>query len=92
MLADDQARRVHGELPLARALARMTTPRTGSSEAGVLALADTAVVHRLERLLHGADERSRWIPAVAYSIASLLLSGPVAVLIAPLLCVVIWPV
>ncbi|MEU6409192.1 M56 family metallopeptidase [Microbispora sp. NPDC046933] len=91
MLADDQARRLHGELPLARALLRMATPRTGSSEVGVLALADTAVAHRLERLLPGADERSRWIPAVAYSAASLLLSGPTAVLIAPLLCVVIRP-
>ncbi|KAA9381418.1 M56 family metallopeptidase [Microbispora cellulosiformans] len=91
MLADDQARRVHGELPLARALVRMATPRTGSSAAGVRALADAGVVHRLERLLGGADERPRWIPAVAYSIAGLLLVGPLAVLVAPLLCVVIRP-
>ncbi|MCT9934505.1 M56 family metallopeptidase [Planotetraspora sp. A-T 1434] len=92
MLADDQARQVHGELPLARALVRMAIPLTGSSEAGVLALADTGVVHRLERLLRSAEDRPGWTPAVAYSIASLLLSGPVAVLVAPLLCVVIWPV
>ncbi|MEU7990785.1 M56 family metallopeptidase [Streptosporangium canum] len=92
MLADDQARRAHGELTLARALVRMATPAAGPAQAGTLALADKAVVHRVERLLDQRDRRSCWAPAAAYSTAGLLLSGPLTVLVAPLLCITVWPV
>ncbi|MET8054337.1 MULTISPECIES: M56 family metallopeptidase [unclassified Streptosporangium] len=90
MLADDQARRVHGELPLARALVRMAAPAAGPAAAGSLALADTAVVHRVERLLRGRPQQPGWVPAIAYCAAGLLLSGPLAVLVAPVLCITIW--
>ncbi|MDP9843078.1 M56 family metallopeptidase [Streptosporangium lutulentum] len=90
MLADDQARRAHGDLPLARALVRMAAPVTGPTAVGSLALADTAVVDRVERLL-GRRQRPGWVPAVAYCAAGLLLSGPLAVLIAPVLCITVWP-
>lgn len=89
MLADDRARRVHGELPLVRALVRMAAPATGPTVAGGLALADTAVVDRVERLLRGRPQPG-WAPAAAYCAAGLLLSGPVAVLLAPVLCVTVW--
>ncbi|MDP9867839.1 MULTISPECIES: M56 family metallopeptidase [Streptosporangium] len=90
MLADDRARRAHGELPLARALVRMAATATGPAPAGGLALADTAVVHRLERLISGPQRQPRWVPAAAYCAAGLLLSGPAAVLVAPVLCITIW--
>ncbi|SNT34172.1 Peptidase family M48 [Streptosporangium subroseum] len=90
MLADDRARRVHGELPLARALVRMAAPMTGPTAAGSLALADAAVVDRVERLLRGRQPQPGWVPAAAYCTAGLLLSGPLAVLIAPVLCITIW--
>ncbi|MFC4015848.1 M56 family metallopeptidase [Nonomuraea purpurea] len=83
MIADDHARRAHGALPLARALVRMAAPEPAS---GALCLADTGVVERLQRLL--TERRApRWVPAAAYSTAGLLLGGPVAVLIAPLVCI-----
>ncbi|MEV3982682.1 M56 family metallopeptidase [Nonomuraea sp. NPDC049758] len=84
MIADDHARRLHGELPLARALVRMAA---GGAAPGVatFALADAGVVERLERLLDGRG-RPRWVSAAAYSAAVLQLSGPLAVLIAPLVC------
>ncbi|WP_329081247.1 M56 family metallopeptidase [Streptosporangium sp. NBC_01469] len=89
MLADDRARRVHGELPLARALVRMAAPKAGPAAAGTLALADTAVVDRVERLLRGHPQPG-WMSAAAYCAAGLLLSGPVAVLVAPVLCITVW--
>ncbi|MEV0621437.1 M56 family metallopeptidase [Nonomuraea sp. NPDC050404] len=84
MIADDHARRAHGEFVLARTLVLMAAPR---SDGGALtfALADAAVAQRVERLLRRA-ERPRWVPAAAYSTATLLLSGPFAVLVAPVLC------
>ncbi|WP_431899183.1 M56 family metallopeptidase [Nonomuraea sp. bgisy101] len=88
MIADDHARQVHGELPLARALVRMAAPAAGKG-AGAFALADAGLTERLERLL-GRRLESGWVPAAAYSAAGLLLSGPLAVLVAPLLCVAIW--
>lgn len=90
MIADDHGRQVHGELPLARALVRMATP-VGGQGAGAFALADAGLTERLERLLNRGPERS-WVPAAAYSAASLLLSGPLAVLVAPLLCIAVWKV
>lgn len=80
MIADDHARRVHGELPLARALVRMASPGEGA-----FALADKGVAQRLERLLDRSDQTS-WVPTAAYSAAGLLLSGPLVVLVAPVLC------
>ncbi|MGV9302062.1 M56 family metallopeptidase [Nonomuraea sp. NPDC004354] len=90
MIADDHARHVHGELPLARALVQMATP-AGGQGAATFALADAGLTERLERLLDHRPESS-WVPAAAYSAASLLLSGPVAVLVAPLLCIAVWKV
>ena len=90
MLADDRAGRVHGELPLARALVRMAAPMTGPAATGGLALADAAVVDRVERLLRGRRRQPGWVPATAYCVAGLLLSGPFAVLIAPVLCITVW--
>ncbi|GAA3509402.1 hypothetical protein FHR32_005674 [Streptosporangium album] len=92
MPADDQARRAHGELSLARALVRMGHPRGRPGGGGTPALADKAVVHRVERLLDQRDKRSDWAPAAAYSTAGILLSGPLAVLVAPLLCITVWRV
>ncbi|RJL30042.1 M56 family metallopeptidase [Bailinhaonella thermotolerans] len=88
MLADDRARRAHGPLPLARALVEMAAP---PAAAGTLALADAGVADRVRRLLADAGPRPGWIPAAAYSGAGLLLGGPAAVLLAPLLCVLLWP-
>ncbi|MFI7700023.1 M56 family metallopeptidase [Nonomuraea sp. NPDC049480] len=88
MIADDHARRAHGEFLLARTLVRMATPQLDEG-AGSFALADVAVAERVTRLLRH-HERPRWIPAAAYSAATLLLSGPFAVLLAPLLCITVW--
>ncbi|SEH03235.1 Peptidase family M48 [Nonomuraea solani] len=88
MMADDHARRAHGEILLARTLVRMATPALDDG-AATLALADAAVAERVARLLR-RPERPRWVPAAAYSAATLLLSGPFAVLLAPLLCLTIW--
>ena len=85
MIADDHACRAHGALPLARALVRMATAESGPGLAA-LSLADAGVVERLNRLL-GERAQPRWVPAAAYSTAGLLLSGPVAVLVAPLVCI-----
>ncbi|WP_084516979.1 M56 family metallopeptidase [Microtetraspora niveoalba] len=85
MMADDRASRAHGGLPLARALVQMASP--AATTAGTPALAETAVVHRVERLLRGERPRSTWVPTAVYSAVSLLLSGPLAVLIAPLICI-----
>lgn len=87
MIADDHACRAHGELPLARALVRMAACEPGAGVA-TFALADAGVVERLQRLLTERSQ-SRWVPAAAYSTAGLLLSGPLAVLIAPLICITI---
>ncbi|MEV0388516.1 M56 family metallopeptidase [Nonomuraea sp. NPDC050643] len=88
MMADDHARRAHGEFLLARTLVRMATPRLDGG-AAMPALADAAVAERVARLLRD-HERPRWVPAAAYSVATLLLSGPFAVLLAPLLCLTVW--
>ncbi|MFD1540553.1 M56 family metallopeptidase [Nonomuraea guangzhouensis] len=87
MIADDHACRAHGELPLARALVRMAAGEPGPGSA-TFALADAGVVERLQRLLTERGQ-PRWVPAAAYSTAGLLLSGPLAVLIAPLICITI---
>ncbi|MGW0198068.1 M56 family metallopeptidase [Nonomuraea sp. NPDC003201] len=87
MIADDHASRAHGELPLARALVRMATCGPGPGLAS-FGLADAGVVERLQRLL-SERRQSHWVPAAAYSAAGLLLSGPVAVLIAPVVCITV---
>ncbi|MEU4575584.1 M56 family metallopeptidase [Nonomuraea sp. NPDC023979] len=87
MVADDHARRAHGGLPLAGALVRMTAGGPGP-QASTPALAEQGVVERLQRLLT-ERERPRWAPAAACSTAGLLLSGPLAVLVAPLVCAAI---
>ncbi|MGW4792413.1 M56 family metallopeptidase [Nonomuraea sp. NPDC004297] len=88
MIADDHACRAHGELPLARALVRMAAGPADPGPATAFALADAGVTERLQRLLTGRDQ-PRWVPAAACSTAGLLLSGPLAVLIAPLVCLVV---
>ncbi|MFG1697130.1 M56 family metallopeptidase [Nonomuraea sp. NPDC049309] len=84
MIADDHARQAHGELPLARALVRMAGGHEDHSGA-TFALADTGVVERVQRLV-SQREQAAWVPAAAYCTAMLLLSGPLAVLFAPLIC------
>ncbi|MFI7146789.1 M56 family metallopeptidase [Nonomuraea sp. NPDC050022] len=86
MIADDHACRAHGALPLARALVRMATTSASGPGLATLSLADAGVVERLQRLL-GERAQPRWVPAAAYSTAGLLLSGPVTVLVAPLVCI-----
>ncbi|MEU5861687.1 M56 family metallopeptidase [Nonomuraea sp. NPDC047529] len=88
MIADDHACRAHGELPLARALVRMAAVGQEPGTAATFALADAGVVERLQRLLHGRGEPG-WVPVVAYAAAVLQLGGPLAVLIAPLVCVTV---
>lgn len=91
MLADDQARRTHDHVVLVQAIVQMAAP--ASQSLGVTpALADSAVLQRVDRLLHGTRNGSRWMPATAYSTAGLLLCGPLAVLVAPLLCTTIWQI
>ncbi|GLW11582.1 hypothetical protein Misp01_67100 [Microtetraspora sp. NBRC 13810] len=85
MLADDRARRARGEWPLAQALVRMATaPHDGA--AGALAMADTAVPQRVERLIGGGARSSRTLGVPAYAMAALLIAGPLGVLLAPLVC------
>ncbi|GII64744.1 hypothetical protein Skr01_48290 [Sphaerisporangium krabiense] len=89
MLADDRARRVHGDAVLAQALYRMATAGA-VTPTRAQAFADTGVVHRVRRLTgKGEHDRQRWAPSVAYASAGVLLSGPVAVLLAPLACVTV---
>ncbi|WP_055477684.1 M56 family metallopeptidase [Sphaerimonospora mesophila] len=90
MLADDRARRRHGEAALAQALVTMADPATGEGGAHALALTDVGVVERLERLVAPDTRGRRWAPVLACLASALVLSGPLAVLAAPLLCLAIW--
>ncbi|MFD9941635.1 M56 family metallopeptidase [Nonomuraea sp. NPDC059023] len=87
MLADDQARRVSGDRTLARAIVLMAVPK---GPEGAFRLADEGVAQRVERLL-GTSRGRRWIPAAVYTAALVLMSGPVAVLVAPVACGAFWP-
>ncbi|MBP2706177.1 M56 family metallopeptidase [Microbispora sp. RL4-1S] len=89
MLADDRARRRYGDRVLAEALVRMAVP-AGEGAGGAPALADVAVLHRVERLTRVRPPGSRWRAVAACAVAAVLLSGPVAVFLAPLLCVTVW--
>lgn len=82
MLADDRARRVHGDLTLARALVGMAAPSPGAG----FALAEQGIVQRVERLVSGGERPATWVAGTAYACAGILLSGPLAVLIAPIVC------
>lgn len=82
MLADDRARHTHGDLVLAGAIVQMVDP---AHSAG-LAFAGGVVVHRVERLLGGLGRSSRMIAAAAYLASALLVSGPTAVAVAPIMC------
>ncbi|MFI6815355.1 M48 family metalloprotease [Nonomuraea sp. NPDC050328] len=110
MLADDSARRAHGDLVLAGAIVQMITPAaaapvtpTGStvtippvaspgspgspsSPSPGFAFAEGVVVHRVERLLGGLGRGSRLLAAAAYCASALLVSGPAAVAVAPIMC------
>ncbi|GAA1012826.1 hypothetical protein Aple_015220 [Acrocarpospora pleiomorpha] len=83
LLADDQARRAHGSLELAQAIVHMSARRESP---GTMALAGPAAAERVERLLNGTRSRSRWVSPAAYLVGCLLLSGPIAILVAPVLC------
>ncbi|WP_436763429.1 M56 family metallopeptidase [Streptosporangium sp. V21-05] len=85
MLADDQARRHHGDLVLAQAIVRMVTPGE-RRPAHTLALAQVDVAQRLGRLLTDATAPDRGTALAAYSAAAGLLSGPLTVLVAPVVC------
>ncbi|MFI6907304.1 M56 family metallopeptidase [Nonomuraea sp. NPDC050394] len=87
MLADDRARRVSGDRTLARAIVLMAVPK---GPEGAFRLADEGVAQRVERLL-GTSRGRRWIPAAVYTAALVLMSGPVAVLVAPVACGAFWP-
>ncbi|NAS23615.1 M48 family metalloprotease [Herbidospora sp. NEAU-GS84] len=76
MIADDHAR---DPIPLARALVAMTAP----APAGGLGVADAGVVERVRRLLARGRQAVWWVSVLVYSSALLVLSGPVAVLVAP---------
>ncbi|GIH25797.1 hypothetical protein Aph01nite_41070 [Acrocarpospora phusangensis] len=84
LLADDQARRAHGSLELAHAIVRLSAVR--EPVPGVMELAGRAAAERVERLLSGVRPRSRWVSPAVYLVGCALLSGPVAILVAPLLC------
>ncbi|GAA4196099.1 M56 family metallopeptidase [Streptosporangium oxazolinicum] len=88
MLADDQARRRHGDLVLAQAIVQMVTPGD-QRPAHALALAQVEVVQRVERLLTGTTAPGHGTAVAAYGAAAGLLSGPLAVLIAPIVCTVL---
>ncbi|MCG5212959.1 M56 family metallopeptidase [Streptosporangium soli] len=90
MIADDQARRAQGDRVLAHAILNMIESAGGP--AATLALADSAVLQRVERLLRASEQERQWVPAAAYSTAAALLSGPLAVMVAPMLCGILWPV
>ncbi|MBB5082454.1 M56 family metallopeptidase [Nonomuraea endophytica] len=87
MLADDRARQVSGDRTLARAIVLMAAPKGPEVAFG---LADEGVVQRVERLL-GTSRGRRWVPAAVYTAALALMSGPLAVLVAPVACVTFWP-
>ncbi|WP_066366527.1 M56 family metallopeptidase [Herbidospora mongoliensis] len=76
MIADDHAR---DPLPLARALVMMAQP----APAGGLGAADAGVVERVRRLVARGRQAVWWVSVLVYSSALLVLSGPVAVLVAP---------
>ncbi|GAA4051871.1 M56 family metallopeptidase [Nonomuraea soli] len=82
MLADDHARRPHGDRVLAGAIVQMISPAASPG----MGFADGVVVQRVERLLTGLGKGSRLIPLAAYTASVLLTSGPVAVAVAPILC------
>lgn len=81
MLADDRARAVADPAALAAAIARL-----GSTLAprGGLAIADSAVVARVARLLDAQPPVARWIPPAAYLAALTLVVLPAALLLTPL--------
>ncbi|WP_329430285.1 M56 family metallopeptidase [Streptosporangium sp. NBC_01495] len=85
MLADDQARRHHGDLVLAQAIVQMITPGE-QQPAHTLALTQLDVAQRLQRLLTDAATPGRGTAIAAYSAAAGLLSGPLTVLVAPIIC------
>ncbi|WP_214106858.1 hypothetical protein [Acrocarpospora catenulata] len=89
MLADDRARHAHGSLPLACALVHMSAP--GEPAPARMALADSAVTERVERLLTGPRPGPRWVSATVYFVGIVLLSGPITILVAPVLCGIPWP-
>ncbi|GAA4556978.1 M56 family metallopeptidase [Planotetraspora kaengkrachanensis] len=91
MLADDRAKRRHGEAILAETLVRMATAISGQVTAGAPALAEVGALDRVERLLRRHPHGARWAPLVVYPAAGMLVSGPLAVLMAPLLCLTVWP-
>jgi hypothetical protein len=47
---------------------------------------------RVERLVRDRPRTARWTPWIAYCAAGVLVSGPVAVFVAPLLCLTVWRV
>ncbi|WP_433498799.1 M56 family metallopeptidase [Sphaerimonospora sp. CA-214678] len=91
MLADDRARRRYGATVLAQALVTMAVSATGERGVAAPALADVGVVERLERLVR-PPRRRPWAPVLACLASALLLSGPVAVLVAPVLCLALWEI
>jgi Zn-dependent protease with chaperone function len=81
LLADDDARRRNGPVPLARALVALAgspTPAAG------LAAAKSAIVLRVQRLAD-SEPPDRWLSAATYAAAAALLILPTVTVAAPIL-------
>ncbi|WP_343955235.1 M56 family metallopeptidase, partial [Nonomuraea longicatena] len=91
MLADDRARRVHGDRVLARAIVEMVAPSPGpSSGPATPGLADTGVAWRVRRLLEHTPGHP-WAPTAAYGAAAVLGGCALSLLSAPVFCGLLWP-
>ncbi|MGK5738297.1 M56 family metallopeptidase [Micromonospora sp. URMC 103] len=77
MRADDKAREVHADAPLAAALRRFATAGHRITPAGALGLGDRDLDARVQRLLV-ADEPPRFIGLTALAVASTLVALPVS--------------
>lgn len=85
MLADDAARRLHGDRVLARALLRIAAHHDPSCPPGALAAEGGTVLIRIHRLLYPTPSLSPWRRALPYLAALGLLCIPLAVGVSPLL-------
>lgn len=84
MLADDSARRVHGDKVLARALVQMAAHKT-HVPAGAFGAASAGVLTRIRRLITPVPPIPAWQQCLVYGMAALLLLIPVAVALSPML-------
>lgn len=88
MLADDTARRVHGDRVLARALLRFATHQHPVPGGALGAGGDTVLV-RIQRLVASTPSIPVWQQGLVYLAAGCLLLTPVAVAFSPVLSALI---